>query len=233
MGHRIHSLLVFVLILRARLDGSSLRVLAALAVLCSALGLISSHRLYRTRESSASFLYILLFSLFNLGLAPFFLFNSTVPTLGQSIYVTNWETNGAFRDALILSTAGLLALIAGTSSGTAFGQRFLLPSSRTTPLKVASDEAIATPWGFRHWFSSCYGHRVFCRRVLSRRFPHIHRWLYQLESTDRKFSAPIRLRRNRACCCNDCRCESIAGSPPRIHGLHIVRCHRPPNRDPN
>lgn len=141
------ALLVFVLILRARLDGSSLRVLAALAVLCSALGLISSHRLYRTRESSASFLYILLFSLFNLGLAPFFLFNSTVPTLGQSIYVTNWEMNGAFRDALILSTAGLLALIAGTSSGTAFGQRFLLPSSRTTPLKVASDEAISDALG--------------------------------------------------------------------------------------
>jgi len=98
------------------------REIAIFTVVSSLVGLLCVRQVYPTRESSASFLFVVCFSLFNLGLAPFVAFGIKVPTFGLSVYDTSWLYSTAFPRAMTLAMIGLLALLVGTTFGRLLGK---------------------------------------------------------------------------------------------------------------
>jgi hypothetical protein len=123
------SLLAFVSLTAGGTTGSP-REIAILALLGSLASLVCVRQLYPTRESSASFLFILCFSLFNLGLTPFVALGIAVPTFGLGTYDTNWLFSTAFPRGLALATLGLLCLLVGTSLGRLLGHGQLVKPDR-------------------------------------------------------------------------------------------------------
>jgi hypothetical protein len=113
-------LVAFLCVTAGATEGSP-REIAIFAVVISLAGLLCVRQVYPTRESSASFLFVVCFSLFNLGLAPFVAFGITIPTFGLSVYDTSWLYTTAFPRAMTLATLGLLALLVGTTFGRLFG----------------------------------------------------------------------------------------------------------------
>ncbi len=122
------------------LDNASPKTAAFIALVTALVGLFCCRRMYATKEGSASFLFVLCFSLFNLGLAPLVLFGVSIPTFGLSPTQLLWLTSSQFEPALVLATIGLLALMAGTAIGALWGSARWIPERQSPEDKLAKGD---------------------------------------------------------------------------------------------
>ncbi len=113
-------------------------------LLVALVGLVCCHRVYRTAENSASFLFVLAYLFFNLGLAPFYLFRLTMPTLGSTPDTVGWLASPLLARAVWLVTLGLVALLFGTCAGAWWGT---LHPGRRRRGDAASEEALRRSLG--------------------------------------------------------------------------------------
>jgi hypothetical protein len=132
--------------LTAGASEGSAREIAIFASVSAILSLLCVRQVYPTRESSASFLFVLCFSLFNLGLAPFVALGISVPTFGLSSYDTTWLYATVFPRALALCTIGLLSLLVGTTLGRLLGRNEI--RKPLSPAQLSQRDAVAGQLGF-------------------------------------------------------------------------------------
>lgn len=115
--------LAVMLSLRTRLEAAAPGTVFTVGWVAALAGMVCCHRIYRTRENSASFLFLLVFSLFNLGLAPFFIFDLTITPPDTNSSTIAWLSSPLLSTAVLLATIGVITLVLGFCLGAAWGSR--------------------------------------------------------------------------------------------------------------
>lgn len=134
-------LITFVSLTAGGTQGSP-REVSILAVVSSIASLLCIRLVYPTRESSASFLFVLCFSLFNLGLAPFVALGIQAPSLGLGTYETSWLFSTVFPQAMAIATIGLLSLFVGTTFGRLLAKGEIRSRDNSTSAGMHDDLAL-------------------------------------------------------------------------------------------